>query len=97
MTFTVQIPQPWEAFGVSDDEAPEVRICLNTPTDWEPPPELEVHQGVSFIHIHIHGDDPSSAFIHVYGLEEDAVRAKWLNAQRVWSDQRVRDEIWRPR
>jgi len=49
------------------------------------------------IRITIYGDDPSSAFIHVHGLEEDAVRAKWLNAQKVWSWTKVHDQIWRPR
>jgi hypothetical protein len=100
MTFTTPTIKPWEAFGVSDDAtAPNVRLCLNgdVPADWEPPPEDEVHQGVIMIRITIYGDDPSSAFIHVHGLEEDAVRAKWLNAQKVWSWTKVHDQIWRPR
>lgn len=90
--------QPWEAFGVSDNAAgPSVRIALGDHSDWEPPPEAEVHQGVSSIRIVIYGDDPSSAFIHVHGLEEDAVRTKWLNAQKVWNDPKVRDQLWQPR
>jgi hypothetical protein len=88
--------KPWEAFGTSDT-SPMVRVCLNIPRDWEPPPDAEVHQGVSLITIHVHGDDPSLAFIHVRGLREDAVRTKWLNVQKVWSDPKVRDLMWHPR
>jgi hypothetical protein len=86
---------PWEAFGVSNDIVPTVRIAT-VARDWEPPPEAEVHQGVNLITVHIHGDDPSLAFIHVRGLTSEAVRTKWLNAQKVWSWTKVRDEIWRP-
>jgi hypothetical protein len=89
--------KPWEAFGVSTEDGPLVRVCLNIPRDWEPPPQAEVHQGVSLITIHIHGDDPSLAFIHVRGLKGEAVRAKWLNAQKVWSDPVIRDQMWQPR
>ena len=85
--------QPWEAYGTSDDEAPEVRVCLGDHTDWEMP-EDEIHQGITHITIRISGDDPSSAFIHVHGVREDAVRAKWYNVQTVWSNIEVRDEVW---
>ncbi len=88
--------QPWEAFGTSEDTAPEVRICLGDHTDWEMP-ENEIHQGVTHITIRISGDDPSCVFIHVHGTEEAAVRRKWLNVQEVWNWTRVRDAVWRPR
>jgi hypothetical protein len=88
--------EPWEAYGTSDEKAPAVRICLNASDEWHMP-EDEIHQGITSITVRIHGDDPSCAFIHVHGTEEDAVRAKWLNVQEVWNWTRVRDAVWRPR
>ncbi len=87
--------EPWEAYGTSDMELPEIRICLNTPKDWRMPDD-EIHQGITSITIRIHGDDPSLAFVHVHGIEEDAVRVKWLNAKNVWDMTKVRDLIWGP-
>lgn len=75
----------WEAFGVSEGLAPHgLRVMSEQPN--EPFPEAEIHKSITHIEIELHGDDPKVAFIHVIGIDEEAVGITWRKTAKMVRD-----------
>lgn len=79
----------WEAFGLSEEDAPETRELASGEERWPPG---EVTDGVAGMFVHTYGDDPSGAYILVFGPDHAAVVAAWTRARDAFAHFRVR--VW---